>query len=265
MKLLFLGTGAAGGVTGNPLGNPNIRRCSSTLVDGELLLDPGPHIFDFAEQYGNPDLYAGVRYILCTHSHPDHFCPETVERLIAINPDLVMYGDEAIRRKLTKLLPEVAARVNFVPLTHGVWFEFGEYRALPTHSNHSTGDPAEVTLHHTIEKDGKRLFYGLDGAWLLRESWNLMRDLEGPYHAMVFDATCGDKPDEFRVFEHNTLPMLQVMLAGMHSARFHSLTEDTILIADHLATSLHTDYDTVCERVKEMGMIVAYDGMELEF
>ena len=69
MKLLFLGTGAAGGVTGNPLGDPNIRRCSSTLVDGELLLDPGPHIFDFAEQYGNPDLYAGVRYILCTHSH----------------------------------------------------------------------------------------------------------------------------------------------------------------------------------------------------
>jgi hypothetical protein len=67
------------------------------------------------------------------------------------------------------------------------------------------------------------------------------------------------------VFEHNTLPMLEVMLAGMHSAKFHSLTENTILIADHIATSLHTDYDTLCERVKPMGMTVAYDGLELTF
>ena len=265
MKLLFLGTGAAGGVTGNPLDNPNIRRCSSTLVDRDLLLDPGPHIFDFAEQYGNTDLYNEVKYILCTHSHPDHFCPETVQKLLEINPNVVMYGDEAIRRKLTRLLPETAEKITFVLVTHGQWVKFGDYRVLPTHSNHSTGDPLEVTLHHTIEKDGKRLFYGLDGAWLLRESWNLMRDLEGAYDAMVFDTTCGDKPDEFRVFEHNTLPMLEVMLAGMHSAKFHSLTENTILIADHIATSLHTDYDTLCERVKPMGMTVAYDGMELTF
>ena len=265
MKLLFLGTGAAGGITGHPLDNPNIRRCSSTLVDRDLLLDPGPHIFDFAEQYGKPDLFCEVNYILCTHSHPDHFCPETVQKLIEINPSLTMYGDEAIRRKLTRLLPETMEKVHFVPLTHGEWVEFGDYRVLPTHSNHSTGDPKEVTLHHTIEKGGKRLFYGLDGAWLLRESWNLMRDLEGPYHAMVFDTTCGDKPDEFRVFEHNTLPMLEVMLAGMHSARFHSLTEKTILIADHIATSLHTDHATLCERVKSMGMTVAYDGREIEF
>ena len=83
---------------------------------------------------------------------------------------------------------------------------------------------------------------------------------------MVFTlAACGDKPDEFRVFEHNTLPMLEVMLAGMHSNRFHSLTEETILIADHIATSLHTDHETLCERVKPMGMTVAFDGMELSF
>ena len=51
----------------------------------------------------------------------------------------------------------------------------------------------------------------------------------------------------------------------MHSARFHSLTEETLLIADHIATSLHTDYETLCERVKSMGMTVAYDGREIEF
>lgn len=264
MKLLFLGTGAAGGVTGNPLDNHSIRRCSSSLIDRDLLMDPGPHIFDFAEQYGDPDLYNGVKYILCTHSHPDHFCPETVAALVEKNPDITMYGDEAIRRKLVRLLPETAAKVHFVPLTHGQWIEFGDYRVLPTHSNHSTGDPHEVTLHHTIEKGGRRLFYGLDGAWLLRESWNLMRDLEGPYHAMIFDTTCGEKPDEFRVFEHNTLPMLRVMLAGMHSSRFHSLTEETKLYADHLASSLHDDHETVSKTVKEMGMTVAYDGLEIE-
>ena len=255
MKLLFLGTGAAGGVTGNPLGNPNIRRCSSTLVDGDLLLDPGPHIFDFAEQYGNPDLYAGVRYILCTHSHPDHFCPETVEKLIAINPDLVMYGDEAIRRKLTRLLPEVATKVNFVPLTHGQWIEFGEYRVLPTHSNHSTGDPIEVTLHHTVEKGGKRLFYGLDGAWLLYDE--VIAIQESHPDLVVLDGTLGEKIGDERVFGHNDLAMVRLLKAALApSAKRFCIT--------HMSRKEHKPHAELAADMARDGIEVAFDGMEME-
>lgn len=265
MKLLFLGTGAADGVVGKPMGEKFYRRCSSALVDRDLLLDPGPHIFDFAEQYGDTDLYAGVTDILCTHSHPDHFSPDTVRALLDKNPALTLWGDEAIRRKLTRLAPDVMERIRFVPLTHGGWADIGGYRVLSVHSNHSTGDPEEVTLHHIIEKDGRRLFYGLDGAWILRESWNIMRELEGPYHAMVFDTTCGESLDEFRVFEHNTIPMLEVMIPGMKCKRFHVIGEETKLYAHHLARSLHDpDYDVISKRLAPLGMTVVYDGLEID-
>ncbi len=263
MKLLFLGTGAADGIVGKPLGDPSVRRFSSALIDGDLLLDPGPHIFDFAHHYGEEGLYQKVKYILCTHSHPDHFCSDTVATLLSLNPELTLYGDEAIRRKLARQLPEVAEQIHFLPLRHGEWVEFGDYRVLPTRSNHSTGDAEEITLHHTIEKGGRRLFYGLDGAWLLRESWNLMRALEGPYHAMIFDATCGERADEFRIFEHNTIPMLHVMLDGMRAGKFHAIDESTVLVAHHMARTLHEDHDTLSRTLAPLGMTVAYDGLTL--
>lgn len=265
MKLLFLGTGAADGVVGKPMGERVYRRCSSALIDRTLLIDPGPHIFDFAAQYGEAGLYDGVTDILCTHSHGDHFDPDTVAALLSHNPSLTLWGDDAIRRKLTRLAPAVAAAIRFVPLTHGAWADIGDYRVLSVRSNHSTGEADEITLHHIIEHGGRRLFYGLDGAWLLRESWNVMRALEGEYHAMIFDVTCGTSLDEFRVFEHNTIPMLSVMLEGMRHKNFHVIGEHTRLYAHHLARSLHApDYETICAQLAPLGMTVAYDGLTID-
>lgn len=64
--------GAADWNIQNRVEGEEFRRFSSVLVDGELLIDPGPHIFDYAEKSGQPDLFAHVKDIIVTHSHGDH-------------------------------------------------------------------------------------------------------------------------------------------------------------------------------------------------
>lgn len=263
MKLLFLGTGAADWKIETRREGEFWRRFSSSLIDGTLLLDPGPHIFDFAEKNGTPALYDGVKDILCTHSHPDHVNVNTIRTLCAGKP-VTLWGDDAIRRRVVREMGEEASLVTFRHLHHGEWADVGDYRVLPLHSNHSTGDAFETTLNYVIEKDDKRLFYGLDGAWLLRESWNVMRALPGSFDAMIFDLTCGEDNDEFRFAEHNTLSMLRLMLAGMKNKRNHVIGPDTKLYGDHMAKMLHTDHETLCRTVEPDGITIAYDGMEIE-
>ena len=59
-RLLFLGTGAADWKMEHKETYPDFRRYSAALVNDDLLIDCGPHIFDFAESIGRPDLYDGV-------------------------------------------------------------------------------------------------------------------------------------------------------------------------------------------------------------
>ena len=72
MKIEFLGTGAADWKIERRKEGEFWRRFSSVLVDGELLIDPGPHIFDYAEKMGKPDMFCGVKAMILTHSHSDH-------------------------------------------------------------------------------------------------------------------------------------------------------------------------------------------------
>lgn len=266
MKLLFLGTGAADKMNIEELKKDAFpRRCSSALLTGGVLMDPGPHIYDFAESAGTPALFRDVRQVLCTHSHDDHFCPQTLARLAReATGRVTVYGDGAILRRMRREMGESAGAVDFRYMHHGERVTVGAYEVLPVRSNHSTADEAEITLHYIIEGEGKRLFYGLDGAWLRRESWNLMRALPGAFDVMIFDLTCGENPDEFRFAEHNSIPMLRLMLAGMKNKVNHVVDGSTRFYASHMASTLHTDPDTLRRTLAPDGIIPAYDGMEIE-
>ena len=80
MELLFLGTGAADWSPKHK-GGKLYRRLSSALVNDDLLIDPGPCIYDLAEEIGRPDLFKNVRNVILTHSHSDHFNAETLLRV----------------------------------------------------------------------------------------------------------------------------------------------------------------------------------------
>ena len=96
-ELLFLGTGEADWKMKHK--GIGFRRNSAALLNGDLLLDCGKHIFDFAQDFYDGTLYDRVTDILITHAHGDHFCKESVFN-IAEKQKIRLGCDEYIQKEI---------------------------------------------------------------------------------------------------------------------------------------------------------------------
>lgn len=252
-ELLFLGTGAADWDTNAKSGF--FRRNSAALLNGELMIDCGPHIFDFAEDFSQ-GVYDNVTDIVITHNHSDHFNKDSVLRL-AKDRKIRVFGDAQIEEALGD--SENIEFIKAVPYTRQ---KVGRYSVISLLANHHiVADGDKFALHYIIKTpDGKTLFYGCDGAWFLRPTWNTM--LEYKFDAMVLDCTVGDM-DDWRLFEHNTIPMLRTMMKAVREKEL--MNEGGTVIASHLARTLHVSHEETAKILAKMDMLTAYDGMTAEF
>lgn len=258
MKLLCLGTGAADWDPKLASADPSFRRLTAALIGGDLMIDCGPCVHEFAETFGHTDLYRNVRSILVTHSHGDHFNASAV-RMLAENSEsgVTVYGDSVVGTLLS-----LSEKLHFVPLTAGQTLDIDGYSVLALPANHSTAYPEEQPLHYVIYRadEDKRLFWGCDGAWLYNRTYHAIRDLK--FDALVFDCTVGDLENDFRSFEHNNIRMIEEQLRtliGYH----HILREDGTIYANHMARTLHTDHAALTARLAPLGVIPMHDNMEI--
>ncbi len=260
MEILFLGTGAADWNVADFVEGTEYRRWSSTLIDGELLIDPGPHIFHFAETIGRPELYNGIKNVIITHSHGDHFNPQTVLKLSRISAP-TFYGDAGCLRKLQgKLTEDELSEIKFVSVECFEEVELGKFHVTSLPSNHLTSDPDEKTRNYMIEAEGKRIFYGLDGAWMFTAVWNKLRGLH--FDAMILELTMGDLPGNYRNFSHTSIPMLEIMLATFRENG--CLNADSAVYCSHMAKALHADHKSLIARLAPLGVTPAYDGFSIK-
>ncbi len=225
MKITFLGTGAADWPIEKTENMTEFRRLSSVLIDDTLLIDPGPQVFDALNEYGKDP--QNIKYIINTHKHFDHFCGETVS------------GLEANGAKFSTLLGGDVKNI-------------GDYTVCAYSANHST---CKNTVHFIITDGERTLFYGLDGAWLLYDEVQAIKEYKPDF--AVFDATVGDIDGDYRVFEHNNLNMVLEMKKSLKNyiGKF---------CISHMARKLHTDHKTLNEKMKQCNIIAAYDGLEIE-
>ena len=222
MKLLFLGTGAAD-YNETHRHMDGYRRNSSALLDGVILIDPGPCVPDAIEQFGVDA--SAIKYIINTHSHRDHFNADTVASLEALG-------------------------ARFITFENGETKMLGGYKITALAGNHSTA------VQHFIIDDGKsKLFYGLDGAWLLYDEVAAIKE-QGIDFA-IFDATVGAVAGDYRIFEHNNLNMVIEMKKSLETyiKRF---------CISHMARTLHTSHEELTSYMKNYDIEVAFDGLEIE-
>ena len=176
MKLLFLGTGAAD-YSAKHRELSGYRRNSSALVNGALLIDPGPCVPEALETFG-VDI-SKIRYVVFTHTHKDHYHENTIEYLQKAGAQLVTFADGESKRLL-------------------------DYTVTALPGNHS------VHVQHFIIDDGtSKLFYGLDSAWLLYEEIQQMKSRGIDF--AVLDGTIGFIQGDYRVFEHCNMDMILAM------------------------------------------------------
>ena len=223
MKITFLGTGAADWKAEAHRHLAGFRRNSSLLIDDCLLIDPGADVPDALQTF---DKRADqIKYIINTHQHSDHYNEDTLRRL---------------------------SEAQFHPMAAGDVIVLGKYTVSAFRANHSTCSEA---VHFIISDGDKSLFYGLDGAWLMYDEVCAIK--KSSIDLAVFDATIGDVPGDYRIFEHNNLNMVVEMKAALekHVRRF---------FISHMARTLHTSHGELRERMRRHGIEVAYDGYEIE-
>ena len=117
-----------------------------------------------------------------------------------------------------------------------------------------------VEFDGEYEKDGKKLFYGCDGAWMMTATFNYL--CNSGLDMMVLDGTVGDYEGDFRMAEHNSIPMIRLMLPSLKTKEI--VTEKTKVYISHLAPRLHKSHAETVEIVKNDGICVAYDGLTVE-
>lgn len=224
MKILFLGTGAADWNIYEHRDLRGFRRNSSLLIDDCFLIDPGPNVSDALDTFGKKA--SDIQYIINTHKHSDHYCEETVSQL---------------------------KNALLCTMTAGEERTIGHYTVTALKANHSTCKDA---LHFIIFDGKKRLFYGLDGAWLLYDEVAAIKSATIDY--AVFDATIGNVPGDYRIFEHNNLDMVLEMKRSL---------EENIqrFCISHMARTLHRSHEELCVQMKKYDVEVAFDGYEATF
>lgn len=224
MKITFLGTGAADWSPKKPE-NGEHRWLSSALINDDLLIDPGPCVPDALEKF-NIDV-SKIKHIIITHRHGDHFNENTLKMLTDLGAELVEFS---------------AGDVKTV----------GKYEIKALEANHPTCVP---TVHYLIDDGEKRIFYGLDGAWLLIPEVEAIKSKF--VDLAVLDATIGNKKGDYRIFEHNNLAMVVEMKETLskYVGKF---------VISHMARTLHDSHEKLSAEMQKEDIETAFDGLVLE-
>lgn len=254
-KLLFLGTAAANFLP--QLKNEckdrfdkDARRASCMLIGDNILVDCGMYVMESMRIAGTD--VSKITDIFVTHFHADHFIADHVAQIAA--------GKEKPLRLWVRrdaVVPEIE-NVEVVYLPRHTEVEIAEEMSvISIDANH---DPKSFPQHFIFTIHGKKLLYALDGGWFLTESYNYMRKVK--MDMAVLDGTCGDNLDEWRVGEHNSIPMLRIMVPALK--KWGVFDEETRIYLSHIAPKLHASHAETVELVAGDGLLVAYDGLEVQ-
>jgi len=262
-ELLFLGTGAAdwAEIPADDVKfdtDKKIRRRSTMLINEKYLVDCSPFSYDYAEYLGVDTSL--ITDIFLTHSHIDHLYRDSLLKFAKASKTKINFHchKDAVGR--IPLEGEELDLINVVPFELFEKIGNAEISAVPLPSNHMVENSPETTVHYVFNCDDKTFFYGCDGAWILSKTWEYLCKYK--LDLAVFDATVGDYEDDWRIATHNSIPMIRIMIKAMKAKGI--LDNNSVIMASHLARTLHTGIRETEELLLKDNIIMAYDSMRFK-
>ena len=250
MDVLFMGTGADDWSVAKREGAEFFRRRTSVKINDDLMIDCSAD----TEDYINTLSLDSVRDLIITHTHGDHYAPDTITAIL--NKDIRIWTEENAAKKIAADLPEY----NVCGLLPFVSAKVGEYDIIGVPANHTVSDKKQIPLHYIISKGGKTVFWGCDGAWFLTQSWQVIKKYK--YDLMVLDGTLGEDIGDYRIFDHNNLNMVCEMASTIRSLEL--IKESGKIAISHMSCYSQKSHNEIQAYMDRAGVIVASDAMELE-
>ena len=254
-KLTFLGTSAADFSLLRKTDcadrfDKNARRASCMMIGENILIDCGMHVMD-SLRIAKVDV-SKITDIFVTHFHADHFNREYAEKIAEGKSSPVRLWC----RQDTNIQP--LKNIDIIKMEEGVYYHVApSLNALSVYANH---EESVFPNHFLFNIDETKVLYATDGAWILGRAIQYLKKKN--IDVYIVDATCGDYEGDYRVGEHNSIPMIRLMLPSLKTNGI--INDNTKVILTHIAPSLHKPHDETQEIVKADGMIVAYDGMTVD-
>ena len=228
IRVRFLGSGAAGWNSEWLKKHPYMRRQSSVLLDGSVLIDFTECSFDLLPEGCRPEA------LFQTHSHGDHYSPSAAVRSgvkrMYVHETWVAAAKSAVAAAAADLglpAPEV------LPVSFGVPVEECGLKITAVPANHSTSRVTDGVLERTalylVEKGPARLLYATDTCGIAGDAARMIGidphitaqnygrySKSGAYvaepkaiTALVMEATDAYFDDDFRMFVHSSVQVVQ--------------------------------------------------------
>ena len=259
----FLGTGAADWNGRDSRGE--LRRLSSILVDNHILFDLTAGNIEMIPVNCKPDV------LFYTHSHKDHYDPETalllgLKRIYLSQTwyDIAKKDFKEAADRLKIVMPEI------IPLYVGQIVQIGELRITPLPASHVTNNLFEQTLIYLLEKDGARIIYATDTGGISALAARLAgidaHDRNGkPITGLIMEATMGiDYDSDYRIFTHSSVDCVSRIVDVLIKTKRYIPFENQPVYLTHMARTLHgtqAELDTSLPQPLK----AAYDGLEVIF
>lgn len=253
-KLYFLGTCARDfsprlkGDCADRFDN-DVRRSSALLVGESLLIDCGLHTLESLRIAGKDT--RKIRDILITHLHDDHYNENNIRAIAS--------GEREPLRLWVRAGANIGQieNVEIIEMEKFCRYEISEdISVCGMPANHA---PKAHPQHFLLTLGKKKLFYGCDGGWMLNETYNFLRGAK--IDLAVLDATVGDYEGDLRAAEHNSIPMIRLLLPSLRTVG--TLAEECEIYLSHIAPSLHVSHAETVKIAAGFGAKVAYDGLEI--
>lgn len=279
MKLTYYGTAAAEGMPAffcncdnceraRKAGGKNIRSRSQALVNNDLLIDFPADTYMHVAWYGL-DLRK-VENILITHSHMDHLCPAD---LANTRPPYALRDDDAGKFKVYMSQASSAAAlptlikegvldsfVDVVTVKPFEPFKVLSYEITPLKASH---DLKTAPLIYIISDGKKTMLYGHDSGWFPKETWAWLEENKPKFDYVSLDCTCTcDKGNPYPD-HHMNLEACSNVKSKM--LEIGCADEKTIFCLHHFSHNGGYTYDELVPVAKELGFLVSYDTMSVEF
>lgn len=246
-------------------GGKSIRSLSQTFVNDDLMIDFPADTSMHCTRYG---INLGtIQNVLITHSHSDHYYPLFAN--LRQSPysqgfkydELRFYGPkelEHIYEQLVTVYSETRGleHLDFSVMEGGQTEKIGAYTVTALNAKHT---PELNPLNYIIEDGKKTLLYLLDTGYPTEETFEYLQKSGKCFDCVVMEGTMGfaDYIYHMNFAENKKLKEELIRRGVVHNA--------TKYVIAHINHSYCPPHDEIEKEFENTGIMVSYDGMEIEF
>lgn len=276
MKIKFLGTGASEGIpflyckckaceNARKKKGKEMRTRTGFVFDDKILIDfPADSYMNFIKH--DVDM-TQMEHVLISHTHTDHFCPYDLMCRFVRCPEGVVekinvYGNPFVKKVAYAVDFWTERMMDFVSL-HTLELEetveIAGYQVTPFFTEHTRREDSYVYL---IQKDGKAYLHLVDSSFPEERIFTYLVENKIILNAVTMDCTFGSIKIEYG----GHMNIWQNIRVKNKLQELGVVNENTKFACTHFSHfSVEDTHETLSEIANENGLIIAYDGMVLDF